>query len=104
MRNLDPLVGRIDVVAAQKAGHVVARVMHAPYDKHQSGLCLISGMGMSAIRKSPCEHGEASKTGTIPANLSPIFFVKQESCGYPRPPRQHSARKTGASCPPVAIR
>jgi len=28
VRNLDPLVGRIDVVAAQKAGHVVARVMH----------------------------------------------------------------------------
>jgi hypothetical protein len=28
MRNLDPLMGRINVVAAQDARHVVARVIH----------------------------------------------------------------------------
>src|SRR5574340_1667369 len=73
MRDLDPLVGRIDVVAAQKAGHVVARVMHGSYDKRQSGLCLTSGMGMSTIRRRPAARVKRQNRYNPNQSLALIF-------------------------------
>ena len=62
VRNLDPLVGRIDFVAAQQASHVVARVMHACHDNRQSGLCLISGIGMAIVWPIRVGRGRTLKT------------------------------------------
>jgi hypothetical protein len=69
VRDLDPLVGRIDVVAAQKASHVIARVMHATHDNQQSGLCLISGMGMKPSGNGMQDAVGRPKTGTIRVRL-----------------------------------
>ena len=74
VRNLDPLVGRIDIVAAQQASHVVARVMHTLYDNQQSGLCLMFGIGMAASREPPSGRGKAPKNGTIESRLLILFF------------------------------
>ncbi|NDP47186.1 MAG: hypothetical protein GZ085_02120 [Sulfuriferula multivorans] len=39
--------------------------MHEAYDNQQSGLCLISGMGMVAVWPGQAGRGEALKNGTI---------------------------------------
>jgi hypothetical protein len=79
VRNLDPLMGLVDIVATQKAGHVVARVMHLHHDNQQSGLCLTSGMGMKTIWKRLARDGRTPKNGTIGAR----FLIEFLEAGIP---------------------